>query len=340
MNDINDKVQLTFGELISTLFPPTEGEIDSYSGGLGQGKTYGALCDLINDLEHGHVVKANFRVKWDGFLQSESLFYLLLGVIGIKRNYFEFLPENFEFVDLLHMPVERAYDLLRKSVDCIWYIDEGHNIFDSYLATKLSIAVRNDILTTRHANRIIKIISQRTTAIHVTARANVNRFYVFEKIISWPFLLFRRSEYQKMKDEDVDEEVSPLSTKWYFGSKRFLDAYDSKHMRSDLGISDDLKFRVHRFGYFHILWKFVSLLCADVWFKLTYFFRVIIDVYKVARHKSYLLGVLISKYPDMLVDHRSVVLENKKGLRVFKYSRLFFLVIVFWLLIKLLLRVW
>jgi len=335
-----EKNDVTFGELITTLFPPSEGEIDSYSGGLGQGKTYAALCDLIADLEHGHIVKANFMVKWDGFLQSESLFYLFLGVIGIKRNYFEFLKENFEYVDLLHMPVERAYDLLRKSVDCVWYIDEGHNIFDSYLATKLSIAVRNDILTTRHANRIIKIISQRTTAIHVTARANVNRFYICEKIISWPFLLFRRSEYQKMKDEDVDDEAKPLSTKWYFGSKRFLDAYDSKHMRLDLGISENLKFRVHRFGYFNLLWKFIIVFLSAVWFRVTYFFRVIYDIYLAAKHRSYLLGVLIAKYPDMLVDHRSVILENKKGLRIFGYSRVFVLILVFWLLVKLLLAVW
>jgi len=131
--------------------------------------------------------------------------------------------------------------------DCEVFIDEGQWIFDSYEGTKFSKAKRRLILHTRHLNRSLNIISQRTQAIQVSARGQVNRFFKCEKKLSWPILVFKRTEFQEMKDNDVDEMSEPASEKTYIASKRVMEAYNTKYLRGGIATSQEVYFEAFEF---------------------------------------------------------------------------------------------
>jgi len=144
--------------------------------------------------------------------------------------------------------------------DCEVFVDEGQWIFDSYKGTDFSVEKRKLILHTRHFNRSLNIISQRTQALHVTARGQVNRFFKCEKKMSWPFLIFKRTEYQDMKENDVDEESEPVSVKTYFANQRVLAAYNSKYMRAGVPKSQNVQFEAYDFSFIGRLSLLLSLL--------------------------------------------------------------------------------
>jgi len=229
-----------------SLFGSPEGEITQRYGRIGQGKTYGATADVLDELSRGRVVYTNWRINYDGFDQRESFLYIIGSLLFPWSNrFFKFPKEN-----LHYLPIDENFlDTFSKLTDCSVYIDEGHVIFDSYEMAKMSMAKRVSVLHTRHFNRSINIISQRPTAIHVMMRANVNRFYKYDKLISKPFILFRRTEYQDMSGETVDEE-KPLSTKFYLGRKSIYKAYDSKYLRGDLEDSQTVHVTGYKINYF------------------------------------------------------------------------------------------
>jgi len=161
-------------DLLRDLFEAEEGAIVQYYGRIGNGKTYNATADIIQDLKQGLVVYANWKLDLGhiSFDQKDSKFYTFLGLIGIKKRFYKFLPEN-----LHYLPIDDNFmHVFADLTDCKVYLDEGHLIFDSYQMTKLSMEKRASILHTRHFNRTIAIISQRPTAVHVSSRANVNIF--------------------------------------------------------------------------------------------------------------------------------------------------------------------
>lgn len=236
-------------DLLRDLFEAEEGSICQYFGRIGNGKTYAATADILEDLQRGMVVYANWRVDLSGVSldQKDSLFYAFLGILGIKKRYYKFLPEN-----LHYLPIDDDFmDVFERLTDCKVYLDEGHVIFDSYQMTKLSMKKRASILHTRHFNRTIAIVSQRPTAVHVSARANVNIFYKCEKLMQWPFLIFRKSEFQEMTGtgETVDDTKKPISSKWYFASKTVLNAYNTKYLRGGIPRSQEVHFEAYDFSY-------------------------------------------------------------------------------------------
>jgi len=181
------------------LFKPQDGEITQRYGRIGQGKTYGATADVLDELKRGHIVYTNWRINYDGYDQRNSWLYVIGSLLFFKNKLFYFPPENLKYIEI----DENFIDTFSKLTDCSVYLDEGHVVFDSYEMAKMSMAKRTAVLHTRHFNRSIHIISQRPTAIHRMMRANVNRFYKYEKLIGKPIMLFRRSEYQDMQDENV-----------------------------------------------------------------------------------------------------------------------------------------
>jgi len=183
--------------------------------------------------------------------------------LGVKKRFYKFLPSN-----LHYLPIDDNFmDIFSNLTDCKVYLDEGHLIFDSYQMTKLSMEKRASILHTRHFNRTIAIISQRPTAVHVSARANVNIFYKCEKIISWPILIFRRSEFQEMTGtgETVDDEIKPLSTKWYFANKKVLNAYNTKYLRGGIPRSQNVNYEAYDLSYKERWIAFIRSLPAYKW---------------------------------------------------------------------------
>lgn len=223
------------------LFTPQAGEITQRYGRIGSGKTYGATADVLDELARGHVVYVNWKLNFEGFDQRLSLLHIIGSIMfPWKKRFYHFPKENLKFIQI----DENFIDTFSKLTDCSVYLDEGHVVFDSYEMAKMNMKKRTAVLHTRHFDRSINIISQRPTAIHVMMRANVNRFYKYEKLIGSPFIIFRRTEFQDMIDETVDED-KPLSTKLYFGKKRIFNMYNSKYLRGDTPDSQHVKFEAY-----------------------------------------------------------------------------------------------
>jgi len=242
------------------LFQANDGEITQRYGRIGQGKTYGATADVLDELKRGHVVYINWKMNYKGFDQREDWLFVIGSILFPWRSkLFYFPPEN-----LRYLPIDENFmDVFQNLTDCSVYLDEGHVIFDSYEMAKMSMQKRVAVLHTRHFNRSIHIISQRPTAIHVMMRANVNRFYKYEKLISSPFLLFRRTEYQDMSNESVDED-QPLSVKLYLGSKKIYSMYDSKYLRGDTPDSQKVFFDGFDVSFFSRIFLLLRLVFAPL----------------------------------------------------------------------------
>lgn len=241
---MTDKHELKTIDLLQFL-SPVEGEITQRYGRIGQGKTYGATVDVLDELRRGHVVYANWKMDFQGIDQRDSFLYIFGSLLFPWKKHFFIFPKD----NLHYLPVDENFmNTFEKLTDCSVYLDEGHVVFDSYEMAKMSMQKRVSVLHTRHFNRSINIISQRPTAIHRMMRANVNRFYKYEKMFSKPFILFRRTEYQDMTDESVDEE-EPISVKLYIGKKSIYKSYNSKYLRGDTPDSQIVFYRVFKYSY-------------------------------------------------------------------------------------------
>lgn len=223
------------------LFQASEGMIAQYYGRIGNGKTYNATADILDDLKNGEVVYCNWHLNYEGYDDRLSPWRTFINFIFFRKRYYKFDKKNLHYIEIN----EDFIDNFEKLTDCKVYLDEGHVAFDSYEMAKMSLRKRKAVLHTRHFNRSIYIISQRPTAVHVTMRANVNVFYKCEKILSWPFLAFKRSEFQDMVGETVDENAKPISVKRYIANKRVLNSYNSKYLRNGLPASQKVFFEAY-----------------------------------------------------------------------------------------------
>lgn len=249
-------VKIEDKQALVDLFEPLEGELNFYYGAIGNGKTYSATADILDLLQQGHVVYCNWHINYEGFDERTSLKYAFMNLLFNRKNYYSFPKENLKYFS----PDDVTIEFLASLTDCDVFIDEGQWIFDSYEGTKFSKEKRRLILHTRHLNRSLNIISQRTQAVHKTARAQINRFYKCVKIMQKPFLVFKRFEYQDIKSDDVDETVEPLSVKTYIASKRVLNAYDTHYLRGGVPVSQEVHFNAYRLNFRARLGLFISLL--------------------------------------------------------------------------------
>jgi len=268
MKELGKKV-INIDELVD-VFEAQEGELQSYSGGIGQGKTYGATRRAINDLMKGRVVYTNWHLILDDFCGDErkslrhlfwrSLFFRKRFYnIDIKKNwhYFDMEDESTWFIEYKERvssvnPTGRVYfddliDFIANITDATVYLDEGQDIFDSYEGTKMSKKKRKSITRTRHLRKTLVVISQRPQAIAVTARANVNVFYKHVKTMSWPFVHFKvyateDIDAQNMPTWDLDN-MKPVET--YFANKRILNAYNSWYLRHGIPRSQEVFFEAY-----------------------------------------------------------------------------------------------
>jgi len=231
---------------ILDLFPADEGSIDQIYGIIGSGKTYIATCQILEDLKRGQVVYANWKLNFEGYDERKDFFSLILGSLGFKRFYKNFPKENFHYLEI----GEDFNEQLGKLTDCIIYLDEGHIVFDSYQLTRMPIEKRANVLHTRHFNRTIKIISQRPTAIHVTLRANVNRFFKCENLFKLGrIVLFKISEFQDLTGDETVDETKEYSSNIYFGKKKIFEMYNTKYLRGDMPVSQENKSEVYFLGW-------------------------------------------------------------------------------------------
>jgi len=211
-------------------FKPQDGEITQRFGRIGQGKTYGATVDIIDELKRGHIVYCNWHIKWDGYDQRNSWLYIIGSLFFPWRNTFASFPAS----NLRYIAIDENFMAnFSKLTNCSVYLDEGHVVFDSYEMAKFSMEKRVSILHTRHWDRSIHVISQRPTAIHTVLRENVNRFYKYERYGKYPFAFFRRTEYQDLTAEGKPDEEQPLSVKLYWLKMSIAKNYDSKYLRGE-----------------------------------------------------------------------------------------------------------
>jgi len=218
---------------------PDEGSANIYYGLIRNGKSYGATADVFDDVKRGELVYASWPIKLDLFDDRNSFYMLFRGLfLPWKKTFYRVnCPNNFHFINAetgevdgipTFNPTPRGYiEYLNKLNHCIIYIDEAWRVIDSYKGVNIGDEGRNLILVTGHKYRTVNLITQRPTAVHVSARGNCARFYKFVKIGTWPVPRFARYEFQEMTGETVDESKDPISVKRYWLNRRVAEAYNS-----------------------------------------------------------------------------------------------------------------
>jgi hypothetical protein len=245
------------------VFSATEGSINMIYGKIGNGKTYCATAMILDLLKQGKVVYCNWHIIVDDFDDRLSGSMLFWNFIRFKKLFFKipcsqnlhyFDPDDFESTGEL-------VDWLSNLNDCNIFFDEGQDMFDSYEGTRFSKAKRRLILHTRHFHRTLNIISQRPTAIQVSARGNVNRFYKCVKTREWPWLRFHVYEFQDMIGETVDENADPVSVQKYWGSQKVFRAYNTDYLSEGIPRSQQVFFEAFSLDFkdrMYAIFKFLG----------------------------------------------------------------------------------
>jgi len=254
--------EITVKEDLLDIFSATEGSINMYYGMIGHGKTYAATADILDLLKEGKVVYANWQIVVPDFDDRKDLLMSIKNFLFFRSKYF-FIPasKNLRFFDPSNFnSTQELVEWLSSLNDCYIFFDEGQDMFDSYEGTKFAKNKRRLILHTRHYHRTLNIISQRPTAIQVSARGNVNRFYKCVKLFHVPFWgvpFFCRYEYQEMTGETVDETKDPVSKKRYLGSSYVFNAYNTDYLAQGIPKSQEVNFQAFNLGFFIRFFVFI-----------------------------------------------------------------------------------
>lgn len=225
-------------------FKATEGSINMYYGKIGNGKTYAATSDILDLLKQGKVVYANWHIQVPDFDDRESFFMVFMNTILFRKRFYKIpCAQNLHYFDPEQFnSTAELVEWLSSLNDCHIFFDEGQDMFDSYEGTRFAKSKRRLILHTRHYHRTLNIISQRPTAIQVSARGNVNRFFKCVKLATWPWIRFARYEFQQMTGETVDESGEPDSLKTYWGNSRVFNAYNTDYLAEGIPKSQNVFF--------------------------------------------------------------------------------------------------
>lgn len=211
------------------MFTPLEGDVCFYYGKIRNGKTTTATADMIALLERGEVVVSNSMVDIDALDERDRFGVVLMKFLFNRKYFFDYdFKKNFVYVDRT-LPHQEIIRILGNLVGVHIFWDEGQWFFN--LANK-DDDTRKLILENGHYCRSLNIISQRPINIFPDYRSQVNIWYKCEKLLSWPFLLIRRTTIEDMKDGLPDEENYTRS-RLYIPSKRLLASFDTHGMRAE-----------------------------------------------------------------------------------------------------------
>jgi len=248
MNDLG--IKLATSDLLE-IFSASEGSINMYYGMIGNGKTYAATADILELLKKGKVVYCNWHINVEDFDDRTNFWFALRNFLLFRKKYFKIpCSENLHFFDPENFSTTGGLvEWLSNLNDCEIFFDEGQDMFDSYEGTRFSKAKRRLILHTRHYHRTLNIISQRPTAIQVSARGNVNRFYKCVKLATWPWIRFARFEFQQMVGETVDENSEPVSKKTYWGRNYVFRAYNTDYLAEGIPKSQQVFFEAFELNF-------------------------------------------------------------------------------------------
>lgn len=226
--------KLFITEDILALFAPSEGLNRVYYGQVRNGKTYAATADIVELLEHGEVVYANWRINWQGYDERKNWGrYILKRLLG-RGIFFNYSPNNFHYF----APDDVDVDFLGRLVGVHVFIDEGQWLFNSHVRDNgndpVSIAKRRLILHGGHYCRTLNIVTQRPSNIMKDVRSQIHVWYKCVKRLHFgSVILFQRWEYQNMKDDLPDEDLPVGRPKTYWASKRIFSLYNTHGMREE-----------------------------------------------------------------------------------------------------------
>lgn len=249
------------------IFPPEEGFIQLIYGPIRNGKsTYTARC-MYEDIFQGRSVYSNLNLDLsnENFDEREKMEVSLLNLVFGKPQFYKFSKANFHYFNPttgeLHSAgvITKVFDplipgdlvrWLNTLTDCVIYYDEGHWLLNSYEGTRVDMEKIRLITETGHCNRRIVIITQRTQAIHVGARANVNQYFrCTKKIFFFFFLRLQVEEFQSMKGNDVDDDSPPVSTRIFWSNTRYWNLFNTHVLRGGRPRSQDLFFDVYYLNF-------------------------------------------------------------------------------------------
>lgn len=256
---------IDISELVD-VFEAQEGEIQHIIGKTGNGKTYEATRRAIEYLLAGYVVYTTWQLilpdYYDERMDKEKLFFRTL---FHKKRFYKFdFRKNWHFLD-----IDRP-DLIQfvaGLTDCIVFLDEGQDIFDS--RERIDKASRKTLTRTRHMHKTLIIISQRAQAVDVTARANVTYYYKCVKTRAWwwPF----KAYFKVYRTEEMDDQNFPIwedpTTEWQaelwhsaFADNQIYDSYNSWYLRAGIPKSQEIYFE----AYDLTTWEKLKLFFARV----------------------------------------------------------------------------
>ena len=253
------------------VFEVQEGEIFQIIGKIGNGKTYEGNRRALQFLRQGWPVYTTWKMNIpDYYDQRKSFITLFWKLVLFQSTFYRFnYKKNWHFLDIDRPDL---VDFLSKLTDCVVFMDEGQDVFDSGEG-KGDLKKKKIITRTRHLNKTLFIISQRPQAVYVTARANVSYFYKTVKswTIFWPFVPY----FKVYRTEEVDqnnfpiwEERLPDGTRWTaplwhrgFARKEIYSMYDSKYLRGTLERSQQLHFEVYKLS----TWDKIKAMFCTLW---------------------------------------------------------------------------
>jgi len=226
-------------------FLPVEGQVAFYYGRIRNGKTYAATADILDLLRSGEVVYANWQVDFSGFDERDSFKVALVRLFFGKRYFYRYLGDNFHYFDPDNVPLETLSRLVNAHI----FVDEGQWLFNSHASARSNdpeqLLKRRMILHNGHYCRSLNFISQRPMNVFKDMRSQINVWYKCEKVLSYPWLVFRRTTYEDMKDDMPDEGQEKAPVKLYFARKSILQSYSTHAMRGADAIDSKVVYEVY-----------------------------------------------------------------------------------------------
>ena len=239
------KENLSSVEDIMSLFQPREGDVSFYYGRIRSGKTYSATSDIIDLLNRGEIVYANWPINWLGYDEREHFGVVFIKWLTSRKRYFVYKKSNFRYFN----PEDE--ESLKRLGDCVGvhiFIDEGQWIFNSHVRNP-EVWKRKLILHNGHYCRSLNIISQRPINVIPDMRSQINIWYKCEKRLSFP-LIFQRTSIEDMVGDLPDEDNPVGRPKTYFASKRVFEVYNTHAMRSEGALMEFPDFDSYFIGFF------------------------------------------------------------------------------------------
>lgn len=246
---------IDIGQLVD-VFEAQEGEIQHIIGKTGNGKTYEATRRALEYLHNGYVVYTTWQLILPPYYdEREDFWKIFFRLIFFKKRFYKFdYRKNWHFLDIDR---DDLIEYVASLTDCIVFLDEGQDIFDS--RERISKSSRKILTRTRHMHKTLIIISQRAQAVDVTARANVTFYYKCVKTRAWfwPFSTY----FKVYRTEEMDNQNFPIwedaLTEWQaelwhsaFAKKEIYGAYNSWYLRAGIPKSQEVNFEAYDLNSF------------------------------------------------------------------------------------------